>query len=70
MITILSYTHMRQQGATNVRFSAQNVFSVIQFSQNLMQQGWKNPSPFMQVPGFTKERSDKIKALHPKMSLY
>jgi len=39
-------------GATQKRLTCRNILALIQFSQNLMQKGWVNPDPFMQLPYF------------------
>lgn len=54
-------------GKSDKNLSCKNIMAVIQFSQNLMQQGWINQSPFEQLPYFTKNIIDRIPK---KLSLY
>jgi hypothetical protein len=51
---------------THKRLTCQNVLAIIQFSQELMQQGWINKDPFMQLPNFTPEDCAKLREALPK----
>lgn len=49
-MTCMWLVQQRKQGLTTKKLSCKNILSIIQFSQNLMQQGWKNKNPFQQLP--------------------
>lgn len=51
--------------------NCQNILSVIQFSQNLMQYGWVLKDPFMQFPNLSPEDCMKLHhALGPETTIY
>lgn len=68
--TVVQLIMLKRAGMTNKNINCQNILAVIQFSQNLMQQGWKNRDQFMQIPGFTAEHCQRLKAASQGLTLY
>jgi len=61
----MSLIAMLRQRKTYRRITGSTVLGLIQFSQNLMQGGFVNPDPFMQLPTFTTEDVAALKSKIP-----
>lgn len=71
---MLSQTMMLAQafkmGQSPKRITAKNIMTLIQFSQNLMQGGWINKDPFMQLPFVDATMAGKMKNKLNGMTLF
>ena len=61
---------MLRQRKTYKRISASNILGVIQFSQNMMQNGYKYKDPFMQLPMFELEDVVKMYERDGELTFY
>lgn len=59
-----------KQGQSPKRITAKNIMTLIQFSQNLMQGGWINKDPFIQLPFFSQADAGKMKNKLNGMTLF
>jgi len=67
---IMMMSQMYKMGRSPKKITARNIMTIIQFSQNLMQCGWKSKDPYAQLPGFGDDECKKIKGIMNGKNLY
>jgi hypothetical protein len=67
---IMMMSQMYKMGRSPKKITARNIMTIIQFSQNLMQCGWKSKDPYAQLPGFGDDECKKIKGILNGRNLY
>jgi hypothetical protein len=72
-ILVMLTIYLAQQfktGQSSKRLSCKNILALIQFSQNLMQQGWRYQDPFMQLPYFEEQQCATLHREQPQLNFH